>query len=674
MISKLRSILLAGIFATPFIPLIINTPTYYSLVTGKNFAFRILVEILFIGWLLLIIAHKKYRPRFSWIGIAILTFVATIAVANIFGENPTKSFWGDFERMEGLITLLHLSLYFLVVTSLLTTQKLWDYFFNSIIAAGCLTSLLGLLQLTGLAAIQRDAGRIDATFGNSGWFAAYVLILIFVTLMMLVRHHGQMGRWVYGGILIFQVIILYFTGTRSAILGLIGGTLAIAVCIILFEHTQKNLRKYALVAILVPVILVIGFFSMRDHAFVKSNQQLNRFNDLISQGIKQQSRYNLWLTAVDGFKEKPILGWGQENFNLVYYMHYRPAMYERDFYEPRSDRAHNVFLEWFVAGGLLGGLAYIALYIACIYYLWFHKEASWSISEKSILTGLFAGYVINNFFLFDNIATYILFFSLLAYIHVRSMPEQGKVRKEKHTASTYTFQLMAIPAVCIGIALIYVVNGKAVQASYETYKGMMLFPADIEQSLSYFQKAISRESYGTHQIQTKLAALAMSPEVQTISEPLKSTFYDATKSVVESQLRQLASDPHALYQAGLYYLAIEDYERAYDVLTKADTLAPGKQTILFKLRDASIMKGDFQGAYEIAKKMYLSEPRYTQARIAYAISVILHSNLSADTVEFTDAMHFLEPQTTYVFDRSAIPYTLKVGHRKIQDLKKDIPQ
>ena len=71
--------------------------------------------------------------------------------------------------------------------------------------------------------------------------------------------------------------------------------------------------------------------------------------------------------AIKGFKEKPILGWGQEGFNYVFNKYYDPALYP---YEPWYDRAHNAFLDWLMAGGLPAFLLYLALFVTAIVALW----------------------------------------------------------------------------------------------------------------------------------------------------------------------------------------------------------------------------------------------------------------------------------------------------------------
>jgi len=110
----LRRIILGGVFLIPVIPFIVSSELFFPFITGKNFAFRILTEILFASWLLLALRDVSFRPSFSWILTTIVAFVGIIALADIFGAYPEKSIWSNFERMEGLVTLIHLLLYFIV--------------------------------------------------------------------------------------------------------------------------------------------------------------------------------------------------------------------------------------------------------------------------------------------------------------------------------------------------------------------------------------------------------------------------------------------------------------------------------------------------------------------------------------------------------------------------------
>ena len=102
--------------------------------------------------------------------------------------------------------------------------------------------------------------------------------------------------------------------------------------------------------------------------------------------------------AIKGFKERPILGWGQENFNIVFNKHYNPLMDQEQWF----DRTHNIILDWLIAAGILGALSYLSLFVAVLVLIW--RRGTFTFVEKSILTGLFAAYFFHNMFVFDNLA------------------------------------------------------------------------------------------------------------------------------------------------------------------------------------------------------------------------------------------------------------------------------
>src|SRR3989338_8611224 len=119
----LRFIVLAALFATPFIALVVPSSMFFPFITGKNFTFRILVEIALGAWILLMFIDAKYRPRFSWILAAAGLFLAVIALADFMGVNPYRSFWSNYERMEGLVAHIHLFLFFMIAGSAMATRS-----------------------------------------------------------------------------------------------------------------------------------------------------------------------------------------------------------------------------------------------------------------------------------------------------------------------------------------------------------------------------------------------------------------------------------------------------------------------------------------------------------------------------------------------------------------------
>lgn len=151
----LKGILYVTLFAVPFIPLIVTDSMFFPFITGKNFTFRILVEIAFASWALLALYDPKFRPKFSWAALGFGSLIVVMLFANSLGEYPLKSFWSNYERMEGYVTLVHVFMYMLTLGSTLMTPKGWDWFFNATLFSASVLSLYAFGQLSGTYQINQ---------------------------------------------------------------------------------------------------------------------------------------------------------------------------------------------------------------------------------------------------------------------------------------------------------------------------------------------------------------------------------------------------------------------------------------------------------------------------------------------------------------------------------------
>ena len=111
----LKNTILVLIFLIPFIPLYIANNLFFPFITGKAFVFRIIIEIAFALWLILVLRDHKYAPRFSTLSLSVTIFMIVVFIADLLGMNVLRSLWSNFERMEGWVTIIHLWAYFLVI-------------------------------------------------------------------------------------------------------------------------------------------------------------------------------------------------------------------------------------------------------------------------------------------------------------------------------------------------------------------------------------------------------------------------------------------------------------------------------------------------------------------------------------------------------------------------------
>lgn len=627
--KTLRWIALAGIFALPFIVLIVSRTLFFPFITGKNFTFRILVEIVGGAWFALALVNPMYRPRRSWIVLAITAFVLVIGIADMFGVNPFKSFWSNYERMEGWVTLAHLLVYFLAAVSLLTTETLWKRWWQTSLAVSAMVSFYALLQLTGFVTMNQQSGmRLDATLGNATYLAVYMMFHIFIAAIFLAkswvekRTQRPMAVFAYGSLILVETLVLFFTATRGAMLGLIGGAL-LASLILIIQAPRSRVAWRAGVGVACVISVLGAVWLVRDSEFVKRIEPLQRLASLSFTETTIKSRFMNVGMAFQGFKERPILGWGQENYAVVFDKNYDPRMYGQ---EPWFDRVHNVIFDWLIAGGLLGLLAYLSLYAAALVSLW--RGSSFAPFERALITGLLAGYLFYLLFTFDNILSYLLFFSLLAYIAMRSTKDARPIfEKSAVSVSIFPF-IVALMVICVwGIA--WFVNAHALAANKLIIFGLSPQPEGVMKNLEYFKESIAYGSAGTQEAREHLSQSA-SQVVSNSQVPVdvRQAFIETTVQEMQKQMQDSPLNARFPFFLGILLDAYGDYENARLALLRAHELSPRKQSIMFELGLNALARADTAEAMRVFKEAYELEPAYPDARLFYA-AVAIHTGNEA---------------------------------------------
>lgn len=625
--NYLRYGILSGIFLILFIPLYVSNEMFFPFISGKNFAFRIIVEIAFALWLILAYRDASYRPKKTWMVIAFGIFVAILAVADIFGENFYRSFWSNYERMEGLIAQLHFLAYFVLLATALTTEKLWVRFFQTSLGVSVVMGIYGLLQLAGKLAIHQGSARLDATLGNATYLAVYMMFHVFIAAMFALRETtGKTMRYVYGAVALLDLFILYHTATRGAILGLLGGAL-ITSTLLVFWNRENRLVKNAAIGIFAIVILSVGsVFIFRNSDFMKNNPVLSRFTSISLTETTTKSRFLIWNMSWQGVKEKPLLGWGQENYIILFNKYYDPKMYQQ---EPWFDRSHNVFFDWLVSGGILALLAYLSLFALAFYYL-LRPGGAFSIAEKAVLSGLLAGYFFQNIFVFDNLTSYLMFFSVLGYITWRngqagavSVPsKQFQIQNSSKNISVPTGRIY-IPAVLVALlVIIYFANIKPILASATIIQSLQPQKEGVEKNLSLMEKVFSYNTFGSGEAREQFLQMAFKVQTINVSSELKQKFFAAVRREVLVQIDENPKDARYEFFFGTFLNKFGLYDEAIKHLERARALSPKKQAIIIELGSSFLGKREYQRAFEISAEAYKSEPNYTEARVAYGVAAL----------------------------------------------------
>ncbi len=654
-----------GLWVLPFLPLYISGSMLFPFITGKNFTFRIITEIIFALWVGLVISRPEYRPKLTPLFKIATAFVGIVFLADLLSPNPYRAFFSNYERMEGFMMLGHLYLYFVMLTSVFRTRRDWLVFFHVSLAASLIASYYGLLQRLGYRVSLQGGFRVDSTIGNPTYFAAYLLFHVWM-LGILIRRFWH--RWwqsaLYGAFLIFELVMIYFTATRGVMLAL---ALAIppflAAAVFFWNRIAAPVptgwsagRKIAAGLLAASIAFPLLFWSIRQTEFVQSSQALKRLTNYSIREGTIQDRFLIWKMSLRGVADRPILGWGQENYYLVFQKYYDPGLYGA---EPWFDRSHNVFLDWAVHAGVPGLLGYLGVLGVAIWQLVRAMRREKNVFfEGMALLGLFATDFFQKLFVFDNLNSYLLFFAFLGYSQYVS-----SAASEKSEPRIAAGNGRLIPYGVAGAAAMLAVVGiwgwwahvKPIQESKALIQALQLVRSQGsgEAVTAAFNQALSYNSFGNTEVREQLGNLGRSVASQAEGAP------EERKKFVEFALGELRKESghsapdvkHLLFRstilAGVLTLDPAYVAEADAVTSEAIRLSPTKQPAYFERAQFLLSQNRIAEAVEILAHAWRLEKRFRGAAANLWLLAALTGR--ADIVQELKQAH-----TLYDFDEGEI--------------------
>jgi tetratricopeptide (TPR) repeat protein len=640
----LYGISVAALFLIPIFPLIVANSYFFPFITGKAFYFRILVEIAFVAWLILAFIEPKYRSKLTSLNVAVTLFALIALIADLLGVNPLRSLWSNFERMEGWITIIHLWAFYVVTSSILGTngstdktaknvakngtayvsRTMWHRWLNASLVIGTIVAFYGVFQLLGWAATHQGS-RVDASLGNAAYMAVYMLFNAgLAAYMFFVAYRRKMAgwvflRWAYPVLFILFSFILFETATRGTILGLVGGImLACAVYAIFGKNESKRARAVSASAIGLIFLLGLILWLGRGSSFVEKSEVLNRLASISWNDSNGQARQLIWPLAVKGALARPIYGWGQENFNYIFNGYYDARLWSQ---EQWFDRAHSVFLDWLVASGVVGLLAYLSLYAFFLVAVW---RSQLSMAEKSVLTGLLAGYAVHNIFVFDNLASYVLFFAFLGFVN--SLNEGKPIRwLGTKPLRTDAVEYIVAPIVVVALVLVlYFFEVRPIEANTRLITALESCAGQTP-DVSVFDSALSVNTYVANQ-EIREQTLSCAGQIITNQQapgPTKQAFFTLAMNAIQDQIAATPKVARIYTLGGSFLTSVGQFPQAVQLLEKAHQLSPEKQSIDLELANGYLNTGKTPQAVALLKHAYESTPDDGQINSAYAVALVL---------------------------------------------------
>ena len=429
------------LYCAPLSILIVLPGTFFPFIGGKYFVFRILVTLALMavlaGWAFegnpMSLKKQFLKVIQSPIGIAFMAFTGIILLASAFAFDPAVAFWSNYERGEGGFQMIHYLLFFVLLAGVFTKKKYWTTFFTVSLVAMFGTTLYGILsavdsqafigpykQFADLGVLERlQSARFQGSLGSPAYTAPYMLFSFFyVGWLWSAAKKKKRALLLAIPALSWVLLFFLFAGTRGAFIGLL---IALASVLAYAFVRIKKMRLYILGLAAVGILVFGGLFMYRDTAVVKTLPGSRLLKISLNETTAQQ-RIRTWKSAWKGFKERPILGWGPENFPIVFDRHFDTWHYNANPEEGTGsetwfDRAHNVLFEYLSTAGLLGLISYLSIFTALGWsILLLVKRKRQTYAQEILLVGIAAAYLGQGLLLFDVLPIFINFVAVLALV------------------------------------------------------------------------------------------------------------------------------------------------------------------------------------------------------------------------------------------------------------------
>lgn len=626
----LVSIIKYGLFACLFTPLIVSGKFIFPYIFPKQIFFQIIIEVIFALYCYLVFVDPRYRPRSSWLSRGILIYFAIMVLSSIFGVNAYHSFWSNYERMAGVISIMHYVGFLFLAANIFKTKEEWYSFFNFSIIASFLQALYGLGQAFGMLT-NTGGGRLDGTIGNSSFLAGYMLINAFFALWLFLEKRSIGWRSFYGVVIVLNLIIMYQTQTRGAVFALLASIILLFLFFIFARQKDlaqlpfnrpERLKKYA-IGFFIFLALIGGLIWLkRDSAFVKNSTTLNRVTHItISEGTAQ-TRLLAWRMSWQGFLERPIFGWGLENYNVVFNKLYNPHLYPT---ESWFDRSHNAYFDILVNTGIVGLAGYLFCVVLAFWFLWqAWKKEKIKYFEMVIFMVILVAYGIQNVFLFDTQVTLLSIYFILSFIVFLSFKTTEADVAIKPIKPNFLFIALLI---LVAFLSCYAFNLKPASASLTGIEALSyLQTGKIAEALTKFKDAYDIGTFGLPEIAGRAQDAATTIIRQAgISNGLAPEGKEMVSVAVDGMKRALEKEPQNvrfMMMLGTLYLIAVQQDSSY--LTQADLiiqealkLSPARQELYFTLGQIRLYQGRnddvlplFQKAIDLNDKVVTSHWNY----------------------------------------------------------------
>ncbi len=650
------------IYATFVMPLVLLPSSFiFPFIVPKILFFRSLILLLVAGYIaLLVLNFQEYRPRLTWVTVGVGLFLASFLLSTFIGVDSYHSFWDNHERMLGLFTLFHYVIYYLIATAVFKRYADWRIALQVFLALGSVVMFIGVIQhFNPDFLLNQGSVRVSSTLGNAIYVGGYGLFLAFVGLLLFMKEKVPQLRLLQGVFILLALVGMILSGTRGSLLGFFAGIGGVLLGYGLLAKDHPRLRQATLGAVALLVAVLGILYINRQTTFVRSIPTLGGLLNISLSGGTASTRLIAWKIAIESWKERPVFGWGPNNFFYAFNKYYNPASLEHGYGETWFDNAHNIILNTLTVQGLFGVISYLAMFgLGWFTLLSRSRKPGADLHVVIIGSGFLLAHLVQNITVFENPTSYLYFFFWLAMVNRLGSPQFEASSKIEHHAPDRPLNAGVLGVIGVtAVLFIYIFNIQPARANQKTLLALQKLNQDpVGEGLATMQSALQFNSPHIDDIRSdvsRTAAEVLSRYYQKLTKEQSNQLIDIAVAALQKNislhtadirtyllLGQLLQTKAIVNNDGQYVMQAEQY------LETALGYSPKRQQILFTLANLKVQINKVDQAAALLEQAIKDNPKISESywRLAYLYKLANRQDLAkavfakahADGVIFDD--------------------------------------
>jgi O-antigen ligase/tetratricopeptide (TPR) repeat protein len=378
--------------------------------------------------------------------LVVCAYILMVVTSTILGVAPMASLYGSLYNQMGLLTQLGFFICFWgLIVGIGTDQARFERALWAMAITGAAVATYACMQFFGFDPYLPQSFytddfsvgpivRVIGTLGHSNYLGNFLLYTTPIGAALALASKGE-SRWLMVAATVLSVAAITFSGTRGAWMGIVAGGITFGVPFIkarLVNPLRMPRRRIVMgVAIAVTGILA-GVLVIASAPAARGI--MARARSVATEGFTGSGRTLLWRDAIKMVPDYAFRGCGPEGFRKAF-LAYKSKELTRYAPQINNESSHNAYLDAAISYGLAGAAAYIVIIVYAFWLIIAARRRAQTDNLKIINTGLLAslvGVVVHNFFIYDQIATGLYFFALMALAlvssRVASSPQRAKAK------------------------------------------------------------------------------------------------------------------------------------------------------------------------------------------------------------------------------------------------------